>query len=111
MTRAHTVPARDVRVFEPADMVRQGFWVVEELTVRDDGEANIAELQRDLRVMAGARGANALVLHPMNRRPNGTRVVVGPSLGDPFEQYRATAIWIGDAPPPVRQLGLLGGGQ
>ncbi|WP_156170050.1 hypothetical protein [Aurantiacibacter luteus] len=108
MTRAVAVAPRDVQVFETADMVRGSFYVVEELTVHDDGEANLLDLQRDLRAMAGARGANGLVLHPMNRRPNGTRVQLGLSLDDPFENYSATAIYIGDAPPPMHYLGNTG---
>lgn len=105
MTRPYAVRPAEVAVFPTADMVRGPFYIVEEVTTEDDGERSIGELDRDLRVQAGARGANAIILHPMNRRPNGTRVVIGLQSSDVFADYRATAIWLGDNPPRVRNLG------
>lgn len=61
--------------------------------------------------MAGARGANAIIMDPLNRRLNGTRVVVGLSLDKPFKYYKATAIWIGDGSRPEKYLGTIGEGR
>ena len=41
--------------------------------------------------------------------PDGTRVVTGLTLDDPLKHFRGTAIWIGDSPRPVTDLGTLGG--
>ena len=111
MTRAVRVNASDVRIFETATLVKSSFSVVEDVFVKDDGNVLPRELERQLRVMAGARGANALIMDPLNRRLNGTRAVVGPSFNEPFEYFKATAIWIGDGPRPEKYLGTLGGGN
>lgn len=89
--------------------MKDRFTVVGELFVKDNGDDLPRVLESQLRVMAGARGANAIIMDPLNRRLNGTRVVVGLSLEKPFEYYKATAIWIGDGPRPERYHGTLGG--
>lgn len=111
MTQPIPVKARDVQVFETASAVAAPFSVVEELFVKDDGDDLPRTLESQLRVMAGARGANAIIMDPLNRRLNGTRVVVGLTLDKPFKYYKATAIWIGDGPKPEKYLGTLGGGK
>lgn len=111
MTRPIRVKANDVQVFETAELVRGRFSVVDDLFVKDNGDDLPRELESRLRVMAGARGANAIIMDPLNRRLNGTRVVVGLSLEKPFKYYKATAIWIGDGPRPEKYLGTLGGGR
>ena len=107
MTQPIRVDARDVQVFETADLVKGRFSVVDELFVKDDGGDLPRVLESRLRVMAGARGANAIILDPLNRRLNGTRVVVGLSLDKPFRYFNATAIWVGDGPRPEKYLGTL----
>lgn len=109
MTRVVRVKASDVKVFQVADVVKDRFSVVDDLYVTDNGDDLPRVLEGRLRVMAGARGANAIIMDPLNRRLNGTRIVVGPTLDDPFKYYRATAIWIGDGPRPEKYLGTLGG--
>jgi hypothetical protein len=108
MTRAVRVKARDVKVFASADMVKDRFVVVDDVFVKDNGDDLPREMESRLRVMAGARGANAIILHPLNRRLNGTRVVTGLRLDNPFEYFRATAIWIGNGRRPEKYLGTLG---
>jgi len=111
MTQSVRVKARDVKIFQTADMVQNRFSVVEDIYVTDNGDELPRVLEDRLRVMAGARGANAIIVHPLNRKLNGTRITVGPTLDDPFKYYRATAIWIGEGPRPERYLGTLGGGR
>ncbi len=84
------------------------FVSVEEIWVRDDGDELPRVLESRLRTNAGALGANGIVLHPNNRRENGTRVDLDVTLDDPFDYFRATAIWIGEGQPPQIPLGRKG---
>jgi hypothetical protein len=109
MTRPIRVRAQDVRVFKDASMVTDTFSIIDQVYVRDDAETQPRVLEERLRGLAGARGANAIILDPMNRPENGVRVDLRPTLDKPFEYFQGTAIWIGDGPPPHRYLGTLGG--
>lgn len=109
MTRPVAVKPRNVLVFGETQRVPGPFSIVEEIYVKDDGDKSVEELERDLRSQAGARGANAILLHPLNRKDNGTRVKLGIHLDDPFDYYRATAVYMGPGPRPEIYLGALGG--
>lgn len=109
LTRPVQVKASEVRVYETASMVPGQFSVVDDLDIKDDGTETPRALEKRLREQAGDRGANAIILDPLNRKPNGTRVVTGFTLDDPFKHFRGTAIWVGDGPRPVIDLGTLGG--
>lgn len=110
LTRPIRVPAKDVQVFETMAEVKGRFTVVDSIFVKDNGKTTPDLLKRELRVIAGARGANAIITDPLNRTPNGLRVDLRPTLDDPFKYYTATAIWIGDGERPEKYLGRLGGG-
>ncbi|MEG8055394.1 hypothetical protein QP150_00180 [Sphingomonas sp. 22L2VL55-3] len=110
LTRPIRVPAKDVQVFKTLAEVKGRFTVIDSIFVKDDGKTTPELLERDLRVIAGARGANAIITDPLNRTPNGLRVDLRPTLDDPFKYYSATAIWIGDGERPEKYLGTLGGG-
>ena len=109
LTRPIRVPAKDVQVFQTTAQVQGRFTVVDSIFVKDDGKITPDLLERELRVIAGARGANAIITDPLNRTPNGLRVALKPTLDDPFNYYSATAIWIGDGERPEKYLGTLGG--
>lgn len=109
LTRPIRVRASQVQVYETASMVPGQFSVVDDLDIKDDGAELPRVLEKQLRELAGGRGANAVILDPLNRKPNGTRVVTGLTLDDPFTHFRGTAIWVGDGPRPVTNLGTLGG--
>ena len=111
MTRAIAVHPRDVMVFADLVGVPARYSVVDEVWIRDDGDMSPREMESRLRVQAGARGANAIIMDKLNRRDNGTRVDLGLRLDDPFEYYSATAIWIGEGERPEKYLGTLGGGK
>ena len=111
LSRPARVAARNVRVFETMAEVKGRFVVVEKVFVKDDGKVAPRELESQLRQLAGARGANAIVTDPLNRKPNGTRVDLKPTLDNPFDYFSATAIWIGDGERPVKYLGTMGGGR
>jgi len=111
LTRPVRVSPRDVRVFASAAMVPGPYRVVDEVFVKDDGDSQPRVLERHLRELAGARGANAIILDPMNRTPNGLRVDLRPTLDRPFEYFRARAIWLGAGPRPETYLGTLGGAK
>lgn len=109
LTRPVRVKASKVRVFETAALVPGQFSVVDDLDIKDDGSETPRALEKRLRELAGGRGANAIILASLNRKPNGTRVVTGLTLDDPFKHFRGTAIWVGAGPRPVTDLGTLGG--
>ena len=109
MTRAIAVHPRDVKVFADLVDVPARYSVVEEVWIKDDGDMSPREMASRLRVQAGARGANAIVMNKLNRRDNGTRVDLNLRLDDPFDYYSATAIWIGAGERPEKYLGTLGG--
>lgn len=111
LTRPIRVQAKDVQVFESMAEVKGRFRVVDTIFVKDDGKDTPHLLERELRELAGARGANAIVTDPLNRKPNGTRVDLRLTLDDPFKYFSATAIWIGDGKRPEKYLGTLGGGK
>ncbi|GAA4034018.1 hypothetical protein GCM10022281_12610 [Sphingomonas rosea] len=104
LSRAVRVPGDRVATFASASDVPAAYQVVEDVWVKDDGETPPAVLERQLRAVAGARGANALILAATNRTPNGTRVDLKPRLDNPFDYYAGTAIWIGDTPRPVHVI-------
>lgn len=108
MTRAIAVHPRTVKVFAAFADVPARYSVVDDVWIRDDGAMSPREMESRLRVQAGARGANAIVMDKLNRRDNGTRVDLNPRLDDPFDYYSATAIWIGEGERPQTYLGTLG---
>lgn len=110
LTRAIRVKASDVQVYAAANEVAGQYAIVEDLFVSDDGDELPRVLEERLRIMAGARGANAIIMHPLNRRLDGTRIVNGLALDDPLKYYRATAIWMCSGPPPEKVLGTIGAG-
>lgn len=103
VTQPIYVNERDVQVFQKFEDVRGTYTVIDAIWVDDDGIASSDSLVRSLRVMAGGRGANAIVLDRLNRTDSGSRTVLGFSLDD-SPTARATAIWIGEGPPPERKL-------
>lgn len=109
LTRPVRVKAQDVQVFQTMADVKGRFSVVDTVFVKDDGRTYPDVLERRLREIAGARGANAIITDPLNRKPNGTRVDLRPTFDEPFEYFSATAIWIGDGERPEKHLGTLGG--
>lgn len=100
-TRPVTVKPRDVKVFAHTDSVPVNAVTVEEIWVKDDASETPQTMLNRLRVMAGARGANAIVLAPNNRGDNTTRISYKPTLDNPFQYFAARAIWIGEGQPPV----------
>ncbi len=104
MTRTIKVPARDVAVYASASDVPGRYTVVEEVWLKDDGNALPKALERDLREIAGARGANAVILASTNRTFNGTRIDTQVGLDNPFDYFAGTAIWVGDGAPPVKVI-------
>jgi len=108
LTRPIRINSEAVRVFRHVADVKSRYSVVDTVFVRDDGETLPRVLERQLRVMAGARGANGIITDPLNRELNGTRVDLRPGLDDTFGYFSATAIWIGDGKPPEKYLGTLG---
>ena len=107
LTRAVKVKARNVMVYNEFQAVPGRYAVVEEVFVKDDGSMSPEEMASNLRVQAGARGANAIVMSVTNRRNNGLRIDTRVRLDNPFDYYSATAIWIGDGPRPETYLGTL----
>ena len=108
LTRPIRVKGRDVQVYRSAAEIPGRFSVVEPIWIKDDGETPPDVLERQLRQMAGARGANAIITDASNRRPNGTRVDLRPTLDNPFDYFSATAIWLGEGEQPQQRLGTLG---
>ncbi|WP_415644176.1 hypothetical protein [Sphingomonas antarctica] len=94
-----------MQVFNAAADVKRHFTVVDEIWVKDDGQTLPRVLERQLRELAGVRGANAIITDPLNRQLNGTRIDLRPTLDDPFEYFSATAIWIGEGDQPEKRLG------
>lgn len=109
LTRPIRVRASAVQVYETASTVPGRFSVVDDLDIEDDGTELPRVLEKRLRELAGGRGANAVILDPLNRKPNGTRVVTGLTLDNPFRHFRGTAIWMGEGARPVTYLGTMGG--
>jgi hypothetical protein len=104
LTRSVKVPAREVAIYTSASDVPARYTVIEDVWVKDDHETLPKELERDLREIAGARGANAVILASTNRKLNGTRVDWHVRLDNPFNYYAGTAVWIGERSPPVTVL-------
>ena len=71
-SRAVAVHPRDVRLFTALADVPVRHSVVEDVFIKDDGDLSPREMESRLRVQAGARGTNAIVLDSRNRRDNGT---------------------------------------
>ena len=103
--------SRDVLVFANAAVVPGKYSVVEEIWVKDDGDELTRVLESRLRTKAGALGANAIVLHPSNRRENGTRIDLRPTFDNPFDYFQATAVWLGEGTRPEIYLGTMGSKQ
>ena len=103
-TRPIAVKASAVAVYERPEDTRGPYTEVDSVFVKDDGDTLPRELEKRLRVMAGARGANAIVLAKTNRKLNDFRTYVGIALDNPLDYYSATAVWIGAGPPPVKVL-------
>ena len=101
LTRSVKVPARKVAIYTSASDVPGRYTVIEDVWVKDDRETLPKVLERDLREIAGARGANAVILASTNRKLNGTRVDWYVRLDNPFDYYAGTAVWVGECPPPV----------
>ena len=109
LTRAVAVHPRDVAVFATTADVPARYTFVDEVWIKDDGSLSPHEMESRLRVQAGARGANAIVMDKLNRRDNSTRIDFKLRLENPFQYYSATAIWIGNGERPETYLGTLGG--
>lgn len=73
--------------------------VVGEVRVANAGRP-VAEVEQDLVQLARARGANAIVLHPFNRRALNVDYAVGAGIDDPFRYSSATAIRMEPTPSP-----------
>lgn len=104
LSRPYTVPTRDVLVFASFDEVPSRYSFVDEVWIKDEKDSSPEEMEKQLRVQAGARGANAIVMAKDNRRNNGTRVILDVRLDDPFDYFSSTAIWIGEGKRPVKIL-------
>lgn len=109
LTRSIRIKPSEVNVYETASTVPGPFSIVDDLDIKDDGTEQPRVLEKRLRELAGDRGANAVILDPLNRKPNGTRIVIAPAIDNPFGHFRGTAIWLGDGPRPVINLGTVGG--
>lgn len=107
LTRTVAVPARDVLVFDSAEPIPGRYAVVEEVWVKDTGEDTPEEMREHLRVIAGAAGANGIILAKSNRENNKLRIDLRPTLDNPFDYYQGTAIWVGDGERPVKYLGRI----
>lgn len=105
LSRPYTVPTRDVIVYASFDEVPSRHSFVDEVWIKDEGDLSPEEMEKQLRVQAGARGANAVVMGKDNRRNNGTRVILDVRLDNPFDYFSGTAIWIGEGERPVKILG------
>ncbi len=103
-TRPIAVKASNVAVFERWEDIRGPYTEVDSVFVKDDGDTLPRVLEEQLRIMAGARGANAIVLAHTNRKPNGNRRPPFIALDDSLDHYSATAVWIGAGAPPVKVL-------
>lgn len=101
LTKVTKVPGGKVVTFRTASQVPAPYRVIEEVWVRDDGDTLPKVLERNLREVAGARGANGLILASTNRELNGTRVDLKVRLDDPFKYFAGTAVWIGKSPQPI----------
>lgn len=104
LTKTFRVRAQDVQVFKAATDVKGHYSVVDNIWVKDDGDTLPRVSEQQLCGMAGARGANAIILDPLNRRLNGVRIDLKPTLDEPFEYFSATAIWIGEGRRPERTI-------
>lgn len=105
LSRAYTVPTRDVQVFASFDDIPGRHSIVDEVWVKDEGNLSPEEMEKELRVQAGTRGANAVVMGKYNRRNNGTRIIFDVRLDNPFDYFQGTAVWIGEGERPVKILG------
>ena len=103
-TRPIAVKASNVAVFERPEDIRGPYTEVDSVFVKDDGDTLPRVLEEQLRVMAGARGANAIIMATTNRKLNDNRRPAFIALDDSFDHYSATAVWIGADAPPVKVL-------
>ena len=109
LTRPIAVKPRNVQVFQDVAQVPRPHSVVEKIWIKDDGALYPDEMLSQLRVKAGAIGANAIVLDPTNRRDNGTRIDLKLRFDNPFDYFSGTAIWIGPGERPETYLVTIGG--
>lgn len=105
LSRPYKVAARDVKVFASFDEVAERHSIVEDVWIKDEGDLSPEEMEKQLRVKAGASGANAIVMGKYNRRNNGTRVILDVRIDNPFDYFQGTAIWIGEGERPIKTLG------
>ena len=102
LSRPHTVDTSDVIVFASFEEVPSRHSFVDEVWIKDEGDLSPAEQEKRLRIQAGARGANAMVMGKDNRCNNGTRVSFDVCLDDPLDYFSGTAIWIGEGERPLK---------
>jgi hypothetical protein len=105
LTLTRSVPPRpsDVRIYASLCDVPGTMEVVGELEVANAGRQR-AVIERSLAVLAGRAGADAIVLHPLNRWELGAAYVSsGPNSFDSFNNSRATAVLV-DRSTLVSQL-------
>ncbi len=107
VTRPIRVKGHDVLVFGAIAEVSGRFTVVDDVWVKDDGDTLPSVLESRLRELAGARGANAVIMDPLNRKPNSLRIDLRPTLEKPFEYFSATPIWVGEGERPEKYLGTV----
>ena len=105
LERPYTLPARDVKVFASFDEIQGRHEIVDDVWIRDNQDLSPEEMEKQLRIQAGARGANAVVMSRYNRNINGTRIILNARSDNPFEYFQGTAIWVGDGERPVKILG------
>lgn len=105
LERPYAVPTRDVKVFASFDEVPGRHEIVDDVWIKDDQYLSREEMEKQLRVQAGARGANAVVMSRYNRRDNGTRTLLDVRSDNPFDYFQGTAIWVGEGKRPLKILG------
>ena len=93
------IAERDVQVFEPGTVPAQPYTFVDELIVDYRWEDRDSMI-REMRQVAGDRGANAIILDRDFPTVDGYRNIRGLYLYDPEKKTGGKAIYIGTPPPP-----------
>lgn len=104
LTRTIKVPADEVVTYNSASDIVGRYEIVEDVWLKDDGSSSPEILERNLREVAGARGANGLILAATNRKANGVRIDTKVRLDNPFDYFAGTAVWVGDTPRRVKLI-------
>lgn len=92
LVRPLPVRAGEIRVYSDLCDVLGAVEVVGELEVANKGRKR-ATIEHELVTLAGRRGADAIVLHPFNRRAFGAAYTsAGVNSFNPFRYSRATAV-------------------